>query len=283
MRVLVFGSNGQVGRALRRRLEDNALAIGRAECDLMTPGSARAIIDAAGCDAVINAAAYTAVDKAQSERAAAHRINADAPAEMASACAARDLPFIHFSTDYVFDGGAHRPYVEEDPTGPLNVYGETKLAGERAVAAAGGAFAVIRLSWVFSPDGSNFVKTMLRLAGERESLRIVSDQRGKPTPAAGAADAGLAAARALLDDRKRAGVYHFAGDEPTTWAGFASAIFGGAGLAVRVEPIATSDYPTPARRPLYSVLDSARFEKTFGVAAPSWREALAEIVAPGAA
>lgn len=280
MNILLFGANGQVGAETRRRAGEDVrvIALSREDCDLTSPGAARAAIEAADCDAVVNAAAYTAVDKAESETELAMRINAGAPGEMAGACAKRGLPLIHFSTDYVFNGEGSRPYREDDPTAPLGVYGATKLAGEEAVLNQGGAFAILRLSWVFSAYGSNFVKTMLRLGKERPGLRVVADQRGKPTPAAGAAEAGLVAARALLADPGKTGVYHFAGDEETTWAGFAEAILAEAELATPVEHIGTKDFPTPAKRPAYSVLDTDKFEKTFGMAPPSWRGALKEVL-----
>jgi dTDP-4-dehydrorhamnose reductase len=277
MRVLLFGPNGQIGKEIRRAAD--VVAVARAECDLTRKGAARKVIDGAACDVVINAAGYTAVDKAESEPRVAEAVNAAAPGEMAEACADRGLPFIQFSTDYVFDGEALRPYVETDDTGPLNVYGATKLEGERRVATAGGVYAIIRTSWVFSAQGANFVKAMLRLGGERDRLRVVADQHGKPTPAAGAAEAALAAARALLDDPRKAGLYHFAGDEATTWADFAATIFERAGIATAIDRIPTADYPTAARRPLYSVLDTVKFETAFGLAAPSWREGLDGVLA----
>lgn len=281
MRVLVFGANGQVSRELLRRGPDagaQIVALGRAECDLMTTEAARRAIEETAPDAIINAAAYTAVDKAESERDIAFRLNADAPGEIAEAAAARGLPFVHFSTDYVFDGESARPWREDDPTAPLGVYGESKLAGEVRAASAGGAQATLRLSWVFSAHGSNFVKTMLRLAGERPALRVVADQHGRPTPASFAADAALMVAKALRADAGKAGVYHVAGDEKTTWADFAEAIVAAAGLSTPVERIATSEYPTPAKRPANSVLDTAKFELTFNVRPPSWRMALKDVV-----
>jgi len=281
MRVLVFGSKGQVARELRRRGSEagfDIIALGRDACDLMQAGAAKAAIEKTRPDAVVNASAYTAVDKAESERDLAMRLNGAAPGEMAEACAALGVPFIHFSTDYVFDGAGSRPYREDDPVAPLGAYGETKLEGERRVKEAGGAFAIIRLSWVFSAYGANFVKTMLRAGAERPSLRVVADQRGKPTPAASAAAAALVAAKALRGDAGKAGVYHFAGDEETSWAGFAEAIMRAAELSTPVEPIETKDYPMPAKRPAWSVLDTQKFEQAFGMNAPSWRDELKEVV-----
>lgn len=282
MRIFVFGANGQVGTELRRRGAAAGFDISGvdiAQCDLTAPGAATIAIAEARADAVVNAAAYTAVDKAETEETLALRLNAGAPAEMAAAAAKAGVPFIHYSTDYVFDGAARRPYREDDPTNPLGAYGRTKRAGEISVAAAGGRYAILRTSWVFSAHGSNFVKTMLRLAAERPRLKVVADQRGRPTPAAALADAALRAAGALARDSGLAGLYHVAGDEETDWAGFAAAIVEAAGLAVPVDPITTADYPTPARRPAYSTLDTAKFEKTFGFAAPSWRAGLADVVA----
>lgn len=281
MRVLVFGSGGQVGAEIVRCAPPAgvvAVAVDRAQCDLATPGAAAALIRASACDAVINAAAYTAVDKAETEPALAEAINAAAPGEMARTCAVLGIPFVHFSTDYVFDGEARRPYRESDDTAPLGVYGRTKLQGEKAVAAAGGAYAIIRLSWVFSSHGANFVKTMLRLSGERDRLRVVADQTGKPTPASAAAAASLIVARGLAADRSLSGVYHFAGDRPTVWAEFAREIFDMAGRNTIVESITTAEYPTQAKRPFYSVLDTRKFEETFGLAAPSWRDGLGAVL-----
>ncbi|MBI1365875.1 MAG: dTDP-4-dehydrorhamnose reductase [Alphaproteobacteria bacterium] len=278
MKILLFGEKGQVATEIRRRAGADARAVGRAECDLAQPGAASRIIEASRADVVINAAAYTAVDRAESDERTAYAVNADAPGEMAKACAARGLPFIHFSTDYVFDGAGARPYRESDETRPVNVYGASKREGERLVASTGGAFAILRLSWVFSAHGANFVKTMLRLGKERRALRVVADQRGKPTPAGAAAGAALAAAEALAAGPEKAGLYHFAGDEETTWADFAETIFREAGLNVAVERIATAEYPTPARRPLYSTLDTSKFEKSFAVAPPSWRAALTGVI-----
>lgn len=281
MRVLLFGPGGQVGTEIRR----SALAagaevvpVGREICDLAASGAAARFIEASACEAVINASGYTAVDKAESEPALAAAVNAEAPAEMARACAELGIPFVHFSTDYVFDGKAKRPYRETDETAPLGVYGKTKRDGETGVIAAGGAYAILRLSWVFSAHGANFVKTMLRLSAERDRLRVVADQTGKPTPAAGAAAAGLVVARALAGDPMRSGVYHFAGDAATTWADFASAIFKAAGRKTTVERITTVDYPTPAKRPAYSVLDTEKIEKTFELAAPSWKDGLRAVL-----
>ncbi|MBU2957258.1 dTDP-4-dehydrorhamnose reductase [Paracoccus sp. 1_MG-2023] len=275
--LLVFGRTGQLATELMS-LAPDATFLGRDMADLNDPeGCARAIRDAAPC-AVINAAAHTAVDRAEAERDAAHRINTEAPAAMARACAASGLPFLHVSTDYVFDGSGRTPRSEDAPTAPLGVYGATKLAGERAIADAGGQWAVMRTSWVFSAHGTNFVKTMLRLGAERDRLTIVDDQIGGPTPARDIAAAALAMIRAMLDDPAKGGLYHFAGAPDTSWAGFAREIFAQAGLTPEVSGIPTAEYPTPARRPLNSRLDCTRIGTDFGIPRPDWRKGLAEIL-----
>lgn len=280
MRLLVFGQTGQVARELARRLPAGVTArfLPRAEADLADPAACAAIAAAAAADAVINAAAWTAVDRAEAEEAAATVVNGEAPAAIARACAARGLPFLHLSTDYVFDGSGTRPWRPEDPTGPLSAYGRSKLAGERGVRAAGGRHLILRTSWVVSAHGTNFVRTMLRLGRERAALRVVADQTGGPTPAAAIADALVAAARALRAGAA-GGTHHFAGAPDTTWAGFARAIMAGTGLACAIEEIATADYPTPARRPANSRLDCTGFAAAFGIARPDWRAGLAEILA----
>jgi dTDP-4-dehydrorhamnose reductase len=197
---------------------------------------------------------------------------------MADAAAELGVPLVHISTDYVFDGSGDRPWVETDPTGPLGVYGATKLAGEQGIAAAGGQWAVLRTSWVFSAHGGNFVKTMLRLGAERDELRVVADQHGGPTPAADIAAACLTMAQAMRADPARGGIYHFAGAPDTTWAGFARAIMSQAGLACQVSDIASSDYPTPARRPANSRLDCSAIARDFGVARPDWQAGLAQVL-----
>ncbi|KGJ06619.1 dTDP-4-dehydrorhamnose reductase [Paracoccus halophilus] len=275
--LLVFGRTGQVATELAR-LAPDARFLDRASADLADPETcARAIRDS-GCDAVINAAAYTAVDRAESEPDLARAVNGDAPAAMARAAAAAGIPLVHISTDYVFDGSGTAPWRETDATGPLGVYGATKLAGEQGIAAAGGQWAVLRTSWVFSAHGANFVKTMLRLGSEREELRVVADQHGGPTPAAEIAAACLTMARVMRDDRGRGGIYHFSGAPDTSWAGFAGEIMAQAGLSCRVTDIATSQYPTPARRPANSRLDCAALQRDFGLARPDWRAGLAKVL-----
>ncbi len=275
--LLVFGRTGQVARELAR-LAPGARFLGRDDADLTNPEACAAAIRASGCDAVINAAAYTAVDRAETEPDLARAVNAAAPAAMAGAAAELGVPLVHISTDYVFDGSGDRPWVETDPTGPLGVYGATKLAGEQGIAAAGGQWAVLRTSWVFSAHGGNFVKTMLRLGAERDELRVVADQHGGPTPAADIAAACLTMAQAMRADPARGGIYHFAGAPDTTWAGFARAIMSQAGLACQVSDIASSDYPTPARRPANSRLDCSAIARDFGVARPDWQAGLAQVL-----
>ena len=282
MRILVTGAGGQVGRSL---VEAGAaagheiIAKDRAGLDLTDADALRAAIDPAAINGMINAAAYTAVDAAEDDAATAAAINADAPRIIAEACAAAGLPLVHYSTDYVFDGTGTRPYVETDPAAPLGVYGRTKREGEAAILASGANAAILRLAWVFSAHGKNFVKTMLRVGPERGGVRVVADQIGAPTPALDAARAGLAALEGLVADPSKAGVYHYAGDQPASWAGLAEAIFAEAALDVPVERIPTSAYPTPAARPAYSVLDSAKFEAAFGLPAADWRAGLAAVIA----
>ena len=275
--LLVFGRSGQVATELAR-LAPEARFLGRDAADLTDPEAcARAIRDS-GCAMVINAAAYTAVDRAETDADIARAVNADAPAAMARAAAALGVPFLHISTDYVFDGSGTQPRVETDPTGPLGVYGATKLAGERGIAAAGGQWAVMRTSWVFSAHGANFVKTMLRLGAERDELRVVADQHGGPTPAADIAQACLTMAEAMRADASRGGIYHFSGAPDTSWAGFAREIMAQAGLSCHIVDISTSDYPTPARRPANSRLNCAAISRDFGIARPDWRAGLAKVL-----
>lgn len=276
--LLVFGRTGQVARELARRAPE-ARFLGREDADLMQPDTCAAAIREAAPRAVINAAAWTAVDRAEAEPEAARTVNAEAPGAMARACAASAIPFLHVSTDYVFNGSGTRPWREDDPTGPLGAYGATKLAGERAVAAAGGQWAVLRTSWVFSAHGTNFVRTMLRLGAERPRLTIVADQTGGPTPAADIAAALLAMAQAMTEDPAKGGTYHFAGAPDVSWADFAREVFRQAGLPTEVADIATADYPTPARRPANSRLDCARIRRDFGISRPDWREGLAAVLA----
>lgn len=273
--LLVFGQTGQVALALSR-IAPQARCLGRDEADLTDPQACAEAIAAARPEAVINAAAYTAVDRAEEEEALATRINGEAPGAMARACADLQVPFVHISTDYVFDGQGTRAWTPEDPVDPVNAYGRSKLAGEEAVRAARGVHGILRTSWVFSGDGANFVKTMLRLAESRESLTIVDDQIGGPTPAAAIAEACLRMADALQAAPEKSGTYHFSGAPDTSWKGFAEEIFAQAGKRVAVSGIPTADYPTPAARPLNSRLDCSATEAAFGIARPDWRAGLAQ-------
>ncbi len=279
MRMLVFGKNGQVARALKDVGGKDVITLGRDDADLMTPGAASEAIATHAPDLVINAAAYTAVDKAENDEAAARRLNAEAPREMAEASQKAGIAFLHISTDYVFDGQAEGRLAEDAATAPLNVYGATKLEGEKAVAAAHPQAVIMRTSWVFSEYGGNFVKTMLRLADSRDEISVVSDQVGGPTDAADIARAALAVAGKIHRGAPGAGIYHFQSAPPVSWAGFAEKIFEVAGRSVKVSHINTQDYPTPARRPLNTVLDCARIERDFGVGQPDWRESLRRVIA----
>ena len=293
MTVLLFGGNGQVGHELRRSLRalgdvvvttrSGELPEG-ARCevaDFDCPDSLAALVQRVAPAIVVNAAAYTAVDKAEDDVDAAFRTNAEAPGVLARACALRDIPFVHYSTDYVFDGQGSRPYREDDPTAPLSVYGASKLAGEDAIRAAGGRHLILRTAWVYGQHGHNFMKTMLRLGAERDELRVVADQVGTPTPAALIADVTTE----LLGLRDApSGTFHLTPRGETSWHGFAEAILEEAlarGLiprAPKVIPIATSDYPTRARRPGYSRLDIGRLEQVLGRALPEWRTGLRQVL-----
>ncbi|MBL4929611.1 dTDP-4-dehydrorhamnose reductase [Fuscibacter oryzae] len=279
MRLLVFGQTGQVAQELQRRLPAGVAArfLSRAEADLADPAACAAAVAGAEVDAVINAAAWTAVDKAEAEEAAATVVNGDAPAAMARAAAARGLPFLHISTDYVFDGQGKAAFRPDDPVAPLGAYGRSKLLGEQGVRAAGGNSLILRTSWVFSAHGANFVKTMLRLGAEREELRVVADQIGGPTPADAIADALLVAARAMVGGAT-GGTHHFSGAPDCSWADFARAIMAEAGLAARITDIPTSAYPTPATRPPNSRMDCSALKTAFGIARPDWRAALARVI-----
>ncbi|MFZ0268060.1 dTDP-4-dehydrorhamnose reductase [Caulobacter sp.] len=280
--ILVFGREGQVARELAHVGEAERRAMvfaGRETLDLTNFGAIDGLIAAIAPRAVINAAAYTAVDRAESEVEAAFALNRDAPAAMARACAARGLPLVHFSTDYVFDGALDRPYVETDPTGPANVYGASKLAGEQAVIAAGGAAVILRTAWVYSAHGTNFVKTMLRLAADRDEIAVVADQLGRPTWARDGARGALATLDALSETPGLAGVYHLSGPDDASWADLASAVFTESarrgGPSARVRAITTDQYPTPAKRPANSRLDSTKIQATLSWQARPWRESLA--------
>jgi dTDP-4-dehydrorhamnose reductase len=278
MRVLVFGQTGQVARELARRvpLGVTLTQLDRTQADLANPAACAAAILGSNADAVINAAAWTAVDKAETEEAAATLVNGDAPSAMAQACADKGLPFLHISTDYVFDGAGTQPFAPDHPTAPLGAYGRSKLAGERGIIAAGGTNLVLRTSWVVSSHGANFVKTMLRLGRERENLNVVADQIGGPTPASAIADA-LYTCAAAMRSGELGGIHHFAGTPDTSWADFARAIMAAAALPCTITDIPSSAYPTPAKRPLNSRLDCSSLAR-FGLTRPDWRAALPDIL-----
>jgi dTDP-4-dehydrorhamnose reductase len=278
LRILLTGATGQLGSELAVSLSrHDIVAPRRDQCDLSDPDSLRTVARESNPDLIINAAAYTAVDRAESEPALAHAINASAPAILADEARRRGVPLIHFSTDYVFDGKAKAPYGEDDATGPLNEYGRSKLEGERAVAQSGCIHLILRTSWVYSRQGRNFLLTIERLARERTELRIVDDQVGTPNWSR-----DLARATALLAERGRdelsqkSGIYHLTSHGRTTWHGFATAIVDSMHLAnpPTVIPIATSEYPTPAKRPGFTVLDGSRFSQYFGVVLPRWEDGL---------
>lgn len=281
MRILVFGRGGQLAREIAA-LAGPDLAVtclGREAADLRDPAACAAAVAAHPADAVINAAAFTAVDAAETAEAEAHLVNAEAPGAMAGAAADRGVPFLHVSTDYVFPGTPGRPWREDDPPGPLSAYGRTKLAGERAVLAAGGDAVILRTAWVFAGHGRNFVATMLRLAATRPELAVVDDQLGCPTPAGAIARALVTLARRRIAGQGAGGIFHFAGRPAVSWCGFARAIIACAGLSTPVRAITTADFPTPARRPANSVLDCTRIERIHGIARPDWQAALPAVVA----
>ena len=284
-RILLIGANGQVGWELRRTLAGLGEVIAASieggygpAVDLLDKGLLAKLVDDSRPDAVVNAAAYTAVDKAETERQIAKRINADAVGELGSLLAARGTPIIHYSTDFVFDGTAQCPYKETDAPNPVNVYGETKLGGEQALFDSGAPALVFRTSWVYGARGANFLLTMLRLFKEKDELRIVDDQIGSPTWSRMLAEmTALVLYRVLrgdLDLKEVGGLYHLTGSGQVSWFGFAGAILAHSGLDCRLIPIPSSDYPAPAKRPAYSVLDNTKFQQTFGLAMPDWRESL---------
>ena len=284
MQIAVTGRSGQVVLSLLERAKAGNVrvrAVGRPDLDLARPETVVAALLALRPDAIVNAAAYTAVDLAESEPALAHEINAAGAAAVARAAAQLDIPIVHLSTDYVFDGSLGRPYREDDATGPLGVYGASKLAGEAAVVAATANHAILRTAWVYSPFGKNFARTMLTLANTRDEISVVSDQLGSPTNALDIADGIIGVARNLVN-RPAApelrGTFHMTGAGETNWAEFAQAIFaisaGVGGPSARVRPIPTSAYPTPARRPANSRLDNSRLANVHGVRLPDWQPSL---------
>jgi dTDP-4-dehydrorhamnose reductase len=283
--LLVFGAGGQVGRALVERAGPAGRGFDRAACDICDAASvARAFsasTSASTVTAVVNCAAYTAVDRAESQPERAFAVNAGGTGIVARAAAARGLPIIHLSTEYVYDGTASAPHREDEGIAPLNVYGASKAAGDAAVVAANPTHLLLRVSWVFGVHGVNFVKTMLRLGRERSELRVVADQFGGPTDARDIADAIIAMAGACRRSAFSAwGAYHFAGTPSTSWHGFAEAIFERARQPQpRLLAIASRDYPTPAARPLNSTLDCSRIRETFGIEQPDWRASLGRLMA----
>ena len=288
MRLVVTGKQGQLARSLSERAAAHGVemvTIGRPEVDLIDAGSVGRAVEAARGDIVINAAAYTAVDKAESEPDLAMAVNCEGARALALAAARLGRPIIQISTDYVFDGKLDRPYREDDAVNPLGAYGRSKLAGERAVAEANPRCAIVRTSWVYSPFGQNFVKTMLRLGETRDALNVVADQWGGPSYALDLADALIAMSAAINrapDEAGMTGVFHMSGAGETNWARFAQAVFDGAAeygrKPVKVAPITTAQYQTPAARPANSRLDTSKLARQFGVTLPDWRRSVAECV-----
>lgn len=281
--LVIFGGAGQVGRCLAetdlpdgwgRRVFDHAA------CDITDPAAVAQALAKTEAGVVVNAAAFTAVDRAEAEPEAAFRLNRDGAGIVARAAAQRGLPVIQLSTDYVFDGASRHPWREDDDTGPLGVYGASKLAGEQAVRVANPRALILRVQWVFAAHGNNFVRTMLRAAATRPEIRVVNDQIGAPTPATDIAATCVILAGHLLDGIGF-GTFHYCGGEPTSWHGFAAAILAEVGSHGQSVPpllaIPTTDYPTPARRPAFSVFDCARIQTIHGIAQPDWRAALAAI------
>ena len=286
MRLIVTGNRGQVVTSLIERAAAHDVdiqAIGRPDLDLADGDSIARRLDTMRADVVVNAAAYTAVDNAESEEELATRINGTGAGLVAAAARRMGAPVIHISTDYVFDGTLDRPYDEHDAPAPVGAYGRSKFAGEIAVAAANPEHVILRTAWVYSPIGGNFVKTMLRLGETRGQLNVVADQRGGPTSALDIADAVIAVANGLIDRPGRFGIFHMTGAGEASWAEFAAAIFAEAEThgrkPVEVVPITTAQYPTPARRPANSRLNGAKLRETYGVELPHWRASLKSCVA----
>jgi dTDP-4-dehydrorhamnose reductase len=294
MRIAVTGTTGQLVRSLLACAPAAGvavIAVGRPELDLQQPASVQQALAKAEPDCIVNAAAYTAVDKAENEPELALAINGTGAGAVAAAARAFGVPLIQISTDYVFDGALPRPWRESDATGPLGTYGRSKLAGEQAVAASTEDYAILRTAWVYSPYGANFVKTMLRLAETRDEIGVVADQIGSPTSALDLADAVIAIAKALVErpqDASLRGIFHAAGRGETSWAGLAEAVFAASaalgGPSAKVRPIATSEYPTPARRPANSRLDGSLLAERYGLRLPDWqgsvRACVAALLAP---
>jgi dTDP-4-dehydrorhamnose reductase len=284
MRVLVTGADGQVGQALTRAGWPDGTVVSaqnRTALDITDMAQIKTEVATLQPDLIVNAAAYTAVDRAESETARAEAVNRDGAANLARVCAERGIALLHISTDYVFDGTGERPWCEDDATGPLGVYGTSKLAGEVAVRDTLAQHVILRTAWVYAAQGQNFVRTMLRLAGERDELRVVDDQVGNPTSADAIADAVVQIAAAIERRKPHWGTFHFAGAGDVSWCGFARAVIDGADWLQhrpRIVPITTADYPTPARRPANSRLDCTRIRTAYGIATTPWRDQLARVL-----
>ena len=294
MTILLLGANGQLGHELQRALAPLGTIVATTRSGVLPDGSACEVadfdqpaslvtlLDRVQPAVVVNAAAYTAVDRAEEDRDAAWRANDESPGVLARWCAKHGVPMVHYSTDYVFDGQGSRPYRESDATAPLGVYGASKLAGEEAIRAAGGRHLIFRTAWVYASHSANFLRTMLRVGASRDVLRVVADQVGTPTPAALIADV---TAQALQHGGGLSGTWHLTANGETSWHGFAEAIFAEAvpaGVLARaptVEAITTAEYPTPAKRPAYSHLDVAKLEKDFGIVLPAWQDGLKRVIA----
>jgi dTDP-4-dehydrorhamnose reductase len=266
--ILVFGKTGQVATELQH--SGDVLALGRDQADLSDPVACAQRIRELAPRAVINAAAFTAVDKAEENEELATIINGDTPTAIAQACTEMTIPFVHISSDYVFEGSGEVPWKPGDATTPQNAYGRSKLAGEAGILGSGATYAILRTSWVVSAHGANFVKTMLRLSETRDTLSVVGDQIGGPTPARDIAHACLMIADQLQEDPSKSGTYHYSGAPNVSWAGFASEIFTQAARPMTVTPIQTAAYPTPAKRPLNSRMDCSLINSTFGIKQPDW-------------
>ena len=274
--ILIFGKNGQVATELQHT--GNVLALSRDLTNLKNPSSCYDAINIHAPSAVINAAAYTDVDKAETEEELATLINGNAPKAMALACANLNIPLVHLSTDYVFDGTGIEPWQPSDATKPQNAYGRSKKIGEDAIRSVGSTYCILRTSWVVSSHGANFVKTMLNLSEKRNTLSIVADQVGGPTPAKDIAKACLQIVKQLKQDPSKSGTYHFSGAEDVSWADLATQIFQKTRRSVEVSPIPTCDYPTPAIRPLNSRLDCSKTGEVFFIDRPDWRIGLNDIL-----
>ena len=274
--ILIFGKTGQVAAELQRT--GDVLAVGRDFINLSNPSSCYDAIKIHKPEAVINAAAYTDVDKAETEEELATVINANSPKAMAQACATLNIPLVHLSTDYVFNGTGDEPWQPKDATKPQNAYGRSKQKGEDSIRSVGSTYGILRTSWVVSSHGTNFVKTMLNLSENRDTLRLVADQIGGPTPAKDIAKACLQIVEQLKQDPSKSGTYHFSGTEDVSWADFATEIFQQTERSVNVLPIPTSEYPTPAVRPLNSRLNCSKTQEVFSIRRPDWRIGLNDIL-----